>query len=301
MSRTLAPLALSLIGLLPVAAASPALAQDPAPVTREDLRNRDRDFDKRLDGIERSIKTLREVITQSRLTGQPVEVRIAADPDPELVAAKQRIDDMEQAGRTQNSQIEAVSHDLDQIRRDVKAMRDETKVASDRQAQIFTRLTALEAAAQPVVAAPTPATAFTPAAGPAQPPPAADNAADGYARAKRILLAGDYPGAAAAFQTFVETYPDAPETAEARYWLGEALFVQDEHADAATAYIGAIRGWPATPWAPNAVVRLARSLIALEKPADACRTLGELAKRYPNPSTLVATRAKQARADAKCK
>jgi tol-pal system protein YbgF len=137
---------------------------------------------------------------------------------------------------------------------------------------------------------------------PDAPPQAAapgDPARD-FAQARQLMLAGDYDAAEAAFAGFVETWPDASRTPEARYWLGKTLTVRAAHADAAKAYIGAIRGWPQTPWAPDAVVELSRSLVALKKPADACQTLAEFTRRYPKPPANVASRAAATRTQAKC-
>jgi tol-pal system protein YbgF len=114
------------------------------------------------------------------------------------------------------------------------------------------------------------------------------------------MLGGDYAAAESAFAAYVQTYPDAPKTPEARYWWGKTLSVRGAHAQAASAYIGAIRGWPKTAWAPDAVGELARSLVALKKPADACATLSELGKRYPKAPPAVTTRAAATARQAKC-
>ena len=105
-----------------------------------------------------------------------------------------------------------------------------------------------------------------------------------------------YPG----FRDYVDRHGDTAKAPEARYWLGKTLSARGANADAAGAYIAAIRGWPKTNWAPDAVLELSRSLIALKKPTDACATLAELAKRYPNAPAGVQSRAAQARGQAKC-
>lgn len=280
-----------LAAVLGLALGGPALAQQ------------DKALDARLDRIEKLVRQLREIVVQARQSGDPVQVRIVGDPDPDMAAAKRRIYDLDAAIQTLNNQVDGLTRDVQVSRRAAGELRSAGEgVARAAQANearlddLMRRVQALEAAAQPVVAAPpTPPLAD---AGPA--PELADDPGEAFAQAKRLLLAESYPAAASAFQQFIERFPEDERTAEARYWLGEALFVQTAYADAATAYIGAIRGWPKTPWAPNAVVKLARSLIALEKPKDACRTLGEFKKRYPNAPQPVASRAAAARAEAKC-
>ena len=123
-----------------------------------------------------------------------------------------------------------------------------------------------------------------------------------YAAARQLLLDGQYVDASNALRDYVTRYGDTAANApEARYWLGETLYVQDAYAEAAGAYIGALRGWPATPWAPDAVVKLSLSLIALKKPADACSTLDEFARRFPKPAPALASRAALARTKAQCR
>jgi tol-pal system protein YbgF len=121
-----------------------------------------------------------------------------------------------------------------------------------------------------------------------------------FKQARQLLLDGDYASAEQAFSTYVTNYPDNAKTPEARYWLGETLFVREAYTDAAAAYIGAIRGWPQTTWGPDATLKLARSMVALKKTTEACRTLDELAKRYPKASSQVTSRAASTRVAAKC-
>jgi len=98
----------------------------------------------------------------------------------------------------------------------------------------------------------------------------------------------------------VTNYPDNARAPEARYWLGETLFVREAYGDAAGSYLGAVRGWPQTSWAPDATLKLSRSLVALKKPTDACQALAELPKRYPKALATVTNRAAATRTQAKC-
>ena len=171
----------------------------------------------------------------------------------------------------------------------------------------------IEAAQPQPVPAPPPLPAPVPKPEPVKPEPAkpvataapamrlgpADQA---YAAARQLLLDGQYVDASNALRDYVTRYGDTAANApEARYWLGETLYVQDAYAEAAGAYIGALRGWPATPWAPDAVVKLSLSLIALKKPADACSTLDEFARRFPKVAPALAGRATLARTKAQCR
>jgi tol-pal system protein YbgF len=273
--------------------AAAAAAQDERPVTSEELAKRDKAMRERIDKLEKVVRNLREVIVQSRDTGQPVQVRIAADPDPEVVGVKRRIDDVEGSLAGLNGRLDEIDRNIVQLRRTLTDTIAARREQEDSIAKLSARIQALEAAAQAAAAAGPPPVVDAPE--PAATPDAA------FAQAKALLIANDYPAAARAFQDFVERFPDAPQAPEAQYWLGETLFVQDAYDEAAVAYIGAIRGWPKTKWAPNATLKLARALIASNKRADACSTLAELARNYPKLPPAVASGAVEARLDAKCR
>ena len=307
---------------------APAWAQqDPVAAERRTLR------------LERDLKEVRDIVLQARSTGKPVEIKDAG-PDPELVGLRSRIDDLDQTLRQMNGQIETLTHDLDQARAELAALKlvnappapvplptgplvplsieaapAQTETAPIPALQPMPKPVAQEAAPLPIEAA-KPQTAPAPAPLPApmpKPEPAkpvakaapaiklgpADQA---YAAARQLLLDGQYVDASNALRDYVTRYGDTAANApEARYWLGETLYVQDAYAEAAGAYIGALRGWPATPWAPDAVVKLSLSLIALKKPADACSTLDEFARRFPKPAPALAGRAALARTKAQCR
>ena len=263
--------------------------------------------EKRFQSIEKQLRQLREIVLQAKDTGQPVQVRISTEPDPTLDALTQRMDDFEQSARTRNNQIDGLSHDLEQARKADADDKAQIKALEDRLAADEAKLKAIDdaqhaaaaAAAAPALAEGAAPTGSGPAATPAPPPSTAD-AADAFKHANQLLREGDYVAASNAFSGFVETYGDTPYGPEARYWLGETLYVRGQYADAAAAYIGAIRGYPQTPWAADAMLKLARALIALNKPVDACHALDEMGRRYPGAPPTAKAKAREIRAAAKC-
>jgi tol-pal system protein YbgF len=291
--------------LLPVLAAALLAGAAPAAFAYDSddpVKALDKKTDKRMDKLQKQIHELQQIIRQSRETGRPVEVRIATDPDPAVLALTPRLDDLEQGSRTLNNQVEALTHELDETRRAAAEARDQVKALNDRIDTLSTRLQVVEGFQRGVSAAGgAPPMINAPASGP---PPAGEAAppdpAEAYAAARRLFTAGDYAGAAAAFQSFVEQNGDSPQGPQARYWLGESFFRQADYADAATAYIGAVRGWPKTGWAPDALVKLARSLDSLDRPRDACNALDELGRRYPKAAPSVMNQAAETRAKAQC-
>lgn len=272
---------LSGLALAVLVTAGPAWSQTPMD---DPLDARDA---KRVERMEKVVRELRSIVFQLRDTGKPVVVQ-PADTDARMAEMASKLADLEQTLRGLNGSFEGVTRDLDLARRDNAALKTQIQALTD-------RLAAVEQKQAQAAVAPPPEVSDGPA-----PAASAGDPAKDFAQARQLMLAGDYDGAEAAFAGFVESYPDAPRTPEARYWWGKTLTVRSAHADAAKAYIGAIRGWPQTAWAPDAVVELSRSLVALKKPADACQTLAEFARRYPKAPANVASRAAATRTQAKC-
>jgi tol-pal system protein YbgF len=267
--------------------AVPARAQTPLPETpaEDPLSVHDA---KRLDRMEKVMRELRAIVFQARDTKQPVVVQFA-DTDTRIQELTNRVSDLEQSLTRINGQLETTAHALEESRKADADLAAQVKALTDQLAQ---------AQQQAQAAAPPP-----PAAEPAPPPTAAEakqTAAEDFAKARQLMLGGDYDGAEAAFAAYVQTYPDGPRTPEANYWWGKTLTVKGAQAQAASAYIASIRGWPKTAWAPDAVVELARALTGLKKLQDACATLAELPRRYPKAPAAITTRAAAASRQAKC-
>ncbi|NGM49058.1 tol-pal system protein YbgF [Caulobacter sp. 602-2] len=271
-----------LASVLMVCAAAPALAQTPMPDPLDDRSA------KRIEKMEKVVRELRAIVFQGRDTGKPVVVQ-TAETDAQIAALNERISDLEQTIQKMNGQNEVLTHDIDQARRGADSQKARADQLEQRLAALEGKITTLETAAANAAAAQVAAAPAVPA-----------DPATAFKQARQLLLDGDYAGAENAFGGFVEAYPDDAKAPEARYWLGETQFVREAYGDAAGSYLGAVRGWPQTSWAPNAVLKLSRSLVALKKPADACRTLDELAKRYPKAPADVVSKAKSTRTQAKC-
>jgi tol-pal system protein YbgF len=282
--RGFAPSAV-VLGLLTLAvpAVTPAWAQTPID---ESISKRDA---RRLDEMEKAVKEMRAIVFKGRDTGKPVVVEVE-DTGARLAEFANRVGDLEQSLTKINGALETATHELDQSRRANTALAAQVKALTER-LDVLEQKQAQAAAAPPApVAAPEPP---SPAA-------AAASAGEAFTHARQLMLSGDYDQAETAFRAYVEAYPDAPRTQEARYWWGKTLAVKGAHADAARAYIGAIREWPQASWGADAVVELSRELVFLKKPTDACQTLSELTKHYPKPSAAVKTRAAAVAAQAKC-
>jgi len=281
-----------LLAVLFSSAAAAAVAQTPMPPV-DPLDDRSV---KRVERMEKVVRELRSIVFQGRDTGKPVVVQ-PAETDAQIAALNDRVTDLEQTLTKLNGQNETVTFELGKANRAAADQKARAEALEQRLAAVEKTLADLQAAA----ANGQPGAATTSADGetPPPPPPPADPAV-AFKQARQLLLDGDYASAEQAFSSYVNNYPDNAKAPEARYWLGETLFVREAYTDAAAAYIGAVRGWPQTSWAPDATLKLARSMVALKKTAEACRTLDELSKRYPKAPSQVKSRATSTRVAAKC-
>jgi tol-pal system protein YbgF len=110
-----------------------------------------------------------------------------------------------------------------------------------------------------------------------------------FDRAKEVLGSGDFPGAAALFATYAQSYPGGPLVPEAHYLRGEALSKTGDTGNAARAYLDAFSAAPEGPLAGDALLKLGEGLGALGQVPEACVTLAEVGTRFPG--SMAATQA----------
>ncbi len=277
--------------------------------------------DQRLDRLERQLKELRSIVFQGRDTGQPVVVK-PDGPDPAVQALQGRVDDLDAAFRKTSGQIELSQHDLDQTRTSAAANHDAVVELRAQIQALSDRLARLEGGAQPTQSAvvPEPAQSVpdqTPPRAPRKtdrnqattraqaedqgvlggpPTDAASTEIGALKQAESLQAAGDYPNATTAWQTYITRYGQGPRGRDARYRLGETLYLQSSYGEAARAYAEALRGWPKTGWAPDATVKLSQSLGQLGRRDEACSVVGEFDARYAATASVpVKARAKAIR------
>ena len=130
--------------------------------------------------------------------------------------------------------------------------------------------------------------------------PPADNPAELYKTAYEHILSGEYPSAEAAFRSHIENFPSDPQTADARYWLGESLIGQERYRDAAEVLLKAQREFPKSKKAPDMLLKLGVSLSALDNKDVACATFAQVSKKYPKAAPAVVERVAAEQAKAGC-
>ncbi len=112
-----------------------------------------------------------------------------------------------------------------------------------------------------------------------------------FAYASDFLLKGDYQRAKAAFQLYVEAFPNHPRTPDAQFRLGEIHLALGENATAADAFIAHIRNYPNDPRAAEAYLKLGTAFSRLDKPSEACTVFKTMKTKFPNAPTPVTQRA----------
>lgn len=121
-----------------------------------------------------------------------------------------------------------------------------------------------------------------------------------YSNAYEFVLSGDYQTAEAAFREHIERFPGDQRSADAHYWLGEAILSQQRPAEAAEVFLAASRSFPESRKAPDMLLKLGMSLAALGQRDIACATFKEVGVRYPGASDLLKGRVSQEQAIAGC-
>ncbi len=134
-------------------------------------------------------------------------------------------------------------------------------------------------------------------AGPA-PTPAFPQATASDASAKQLyeaayghLLQQDYPAAEAAFNEFLQRFPNDQLAGNAQYWLGETYFVRGQFKPAANAFLKGYQTYGRSVKAPDSLLKLAMSLDRLGQRDAACSSYSELSVKFPNAPVNVKSRA----------
>jgi tol-pal system protein YbgF len=109
-----------------------------------------------------------------------------------------------------------------------------------------------------------------------------------------------YDEAESRLKTFLKTHPKHRLAENAKYWLGETYYVRGKFQEAAVSFGEGFQQFPAGSKAPDSLLKLAMSLGSINKKQDACTTLGELKKRFPNASAIIRNRAEQEKKTLAC-
>lgn len=130
--------------------------------------------------------------------------------------------------------------------------------------------------------------------------PTDDNPNSLYEASYQYLMSGDYKAAETGFREHVKRYPADPNTAEARFWLGESLYGQGRYPEAATVFIDTQRDYPDSKRAPENMFKLGMTLEKMDNRDVACATFAQIPERYPKAAPAILKRVADERSRAKC-
>lgn len=103
-----------------------------------------------------------------------------------------------------------------------------------------------------------------------------------------------------AFEMFLTEHGDDKLAGNAQYWLGEIYYTNGDLQQAAKAFLEGVQRYPDGNKAPDSLLKLAISLRRLNQVEDACATLLELDKRFPDMEARIRRRADRERQTAAC-
>lgn len=121
-----------------------------------------------------------------------------------------------------------------------------------------------------------------------------------YNAAYNYILQGNYPAAEVAFKAHIDRYPADPMTADARFWLGEALYSQKKYKDAATVFLDTQRDYPDSKRGAENMLKLGLSMLKLDNKSVACATFAKIKSLYPEAATVVSKRVSEEQTKARC-
>jgi tol-pal system protein YbgF len=197
-----------------------------------------------------------------------------------------------------NQSLLDLSNQLEALRSDVRALRNEVDVANhsleasrkqqhDLYADLDLRLKALEGRGAGGGAAGATGQAAAAGAG-------AGVTADGpdkssYLTAFDLLKAGNYDRAIVAFESFLATYPNSPLADNGQYWLGEAFYVNKSFPEALAAFRRVVDNFPNSRKLPDALLKIGYCDYEMKDYPAARNALSQVTAKFPDvPSARLA-------------
>jgi len=113
-----------------------------------------------------------------------------------------------------------------------------------------------------------------------------DPAAD-FDAAVELYRAKQYEQAEMGLRQFIQSHPRDNRVAGATYWLGESYLARGRNREAAEQFLKVSTDYARSAQAPDAMLKLGVTLNALGAREQACATLAELDRKFPNAGTGV--------------
>lgn len=244
---------------------------------------------KKLQQLDRNVRKLERAVQRTENKASPP---ILIEPDPEVVALQATVDTMsrnldqtKQAVTQLIGQVEDLQHQNQVLQQQIAAQTTRTDTLVKRADQTDAHLKDIDALLAP----------------PPPPPPTTGSADGDFEQAFNLMTSGKTDAAATAFQAFTTTWPEASQTPEAWFRLGQLRSMKSDNNGAIAAYASSLKGWPKTSWAPESTVRLAGALSDANRPKEACAAVGQFDRLYAKGATAeIKAKAKDLAAKNKC-
>ncbi len=108
-----------------------------------------------------------------------------------------------------------------------------------------------------------------------------------YEAAVELYRGKQYEQAEMGLRQFIQSHPRDNRIAGATYWLGESYLARGRNREAAEQFLKVSTDYARSAQAPDAMLKLGVTLAALGAREQACATLAELDRKFPNAGTGV--------------
>lgn len=108
-----------------------------------------------------------------------------------------------------------------------------------------------------------------------------------YDAAVELYRAKQYEQAEMGLRQFIQSHPRDNRVAGATYWLGESYLARGRNREAAEQFLKVSTDYARSSQAPDAMLKLGVTLNALGAREQACATLAELDRKFPNAGSGV--------------
>jgi tol-pal system protein YbgF len=116
------------------------------------------------------------------------------------------------------------------------------------------------------------------------------SASEQYNFAFGLLKQADYPAAEEALKGFIVQHPNDPLAGGAQYWLGETYYARGRYVEAASAFAEGYKRYPKGAKAADDLLKLGMSLARANQKQNACISLAQLDRDFPNPGSAIRER-----------
>lgn len=199
-----------------------------------------------------------------------------------------RLARMEETLKAPNQPVLELANQLNTLRDELRSLRGQIEVLTNtvegnakRQRDMYvdldTRLRKFEGATAP----PSTPGAAAPAVPSASAAPAGDDKT-AYEAAQNLRRNGDYRGAIAAFQAFIQQYPKSPLANRAQYWIGDSYYNLRDYRSAIMSQQKLIATYSDSASVPDALLNMASAQMELGEMSAARKTMDGLVARYPS-------------------